>query len=173
MKVLTNFEDRNGNEIVKFPTDVLNAVNEITISNAATMGTPSIAATGTDVDIDLNLITKGSGVLKINGVALAVNQSESIEKWVSTTYTDVSLLSANWIGSVAPFTYTLTLAGVKATGTEQTFLPQISATTTQLEAIQGANLQDGGQALNQVTIKAYGEKRIIDLPLRYKISGVK
>ena len=106
-------------------------------------------------------------------VMTPISTAQSIEKWVSTNYTDVSLLSANWTGSVAPYSYTLTLAGVKATGTEQTFLPQLSATTAQLEAIQGANLQDGGQALNQVTIKAYGEKPIINLPLRYKISGVK
>jgi hypothetical protein len=58
--------DTNGNEIVLF-TATGSAVNEITVTNAAATGTPSIAATGTDTNISLNLVSKGSGVVQING----------------------------------------------------------------------------------------------------------
>jgi len=60
--------DANGNELIKFPTAVDSAVNEITITNAATGGNPTISATGGDTNISLNLLTKGSGFVQVNGV---------------------------------------------------------------------------------------------------------
>jgi hypothetical protein len=65
-RVTTGLLDTNGNEIVLF-TATGSAVNEITVTNAAATGTPSIAATGTDTNISLNLVSKGSGVVQING----------------------------------------------------------------------------------------------------------
>jgi len=53
--------DANNNELIKFPSSVASAVNELTISNAATTGSPSISATGDDTNIGLNLISKGTG----------------------------------------------------------------------------------------------------------------
>lgn len=62
--------DANGNEMLIFDT-VASAVNEVTLSNAATLGTPTISATGTDTNVSLNLVSKGSGTVQINGVAIA------------------------------------------------------------------------------------------------------
>lgn len=45
------------------------AVDGVTIQGSATGGAPSIAATGSDTNIPLNLITKGTGALQINGAA--------------------------------------------------------------------------------------------------------
>ncbi len=67
-RITTGLLDTNGNEIVLF-TATSSAVNEITVTNAAATGTPSIAATGTDTNISLNLVSKGSGVVNINGAA--------------------------------------------------------------------------------------------------------
>jgi hypothetical protein len=67
-RITTGLLDTNGNEIVLF-TATGSAVNEITITNAAATGTPSIAATGTDTNISLNLVSKGTGVVNINGSA--------------------------------------------------------------------------------------------------------
>lgn len=72
-KITTSINDSNGNEIIKTPATA-SAVNEVTVTNAATGNAPSLAATGGDTNIDLNLITKGSGTLKVNGSALAVTQ---------------------------------------------------------------------------------------------------
>jgi hypothetical protein len=47
-------------ELVKF-AETASAVNEITITNAATTAAPEIAATGDDTDIDLKLTAKGTG----------------------------------------------------------------------------------------------------------------
>ena len=47
------------------------AVNEVTVSNAATGNSPTVAATGTDSNIDLLLVSKGTGVVKAGGVEVA------------------------------------------------------------------------------------------------------
>lgn len=61
--------DTNGNEVVKFGVTAV-AVNEVTVTNAATAGKPKIAATGGDTNIDLVLATKGTGTMYLdNGSA--------------------------------------------------------------------------------------------------------
>lgn len=57
-KVLTSINDANGNEVIKTPATA-SAVNEITVTNAATGNAPSISATGGDSAINLNLRGKG------------------------------------------------------------------------------------------------------------------
>jgi len=69
-------DDANGAELIKFPGTVADAVNEITITNAATgngvtTGRPTISATGDDSNIALNLVSKGSGTVQANGVPIA------------------------------------------------------------------------------------------------------
>lgn len=59
--------DANGNEIIVLDT-VTSAVNEITVANAATGAGPSISVTGSDTNIDLLLVPKGTGVTKSGGV---------------------------------------------------------------------------------------------------------
>ena len=58
--------DANGNEAIIVDT-VASAVNEITVANAATGTGPTISATGGDTNIDLNLVPKGTGGVKITG----------------------------------------------------------------------------------------------------------
>ncbi len=59
--------DANGNELLKFGTTA-SAVNEVTITNKATGNGPSIEVTGGDTNIDLALLSKGTGVVKANGI---------------------------------------------------------------------------------------------------------
>src|SRR5215472_7084205 len=47
------------------------AANGIQFASANAAAAPSIAAIGTDTNISLNLITKGTGVLQLNGVQFA------------------------------------------------------------------------------------------------------
>jgi hypothetical protein len=62
-KITTSINDANGNEVIKTPATTL-AVNEVTVTNAATGNAPSIAATGGDTNIDVQLKGKGSGTVK-------------------------------------------------------------------------------------------------------------
>lgn len=57
-KVLTSINDTNGNEVIVTPATA-SAVNEITVTNAATGNAPSISATGGDSAVNLNLRGKG------------------------------------------------------------------------------------------------------------------
>lgn len=66
---VTSIADVNGNEIIRFPTTVASAVNEITVTNAAASGAPEISATGGDTNVDLKLTPKGSGTVFVNGNA--------------------------------------------------------------------------------------------------------
>lgn len=66
-----SINDANGNEIILTPATVASAVNEITVSNAATGNNPTISATGGDTNISLNLVSKGTGRVLSNGVQVA------------------------------------------------------------------------------------------------------
>jgi len=52
--------DENSNEQIKFATTG-SAVNEISVTNAATSNSPSLSATGGDSNIDLTISPKGTG----------------------------------------------------------------------------------------------------------------
>jgi len=59
--------DSNGNEEIKFTTTA-SAVNELTVTNAATGNAPEISATGGDTNIDLKITPKGSGKINLDGI---------------------------------------------------------------------------------------------------------
>ena len=70
--------DVNGNaigdgmlELLAF-SETASAVNEVTVTNAATGNAPSLSATGDDTNIDLELTAKGSGTVTAGGNTVAV-----------------------------------------------------------------------------------------------------
>ena len=63
--IIAQINDTNGNEELKFTTTA-SAVNEITITNAATGNRPDIAVTGGDTNIGLSITTKGTGLVLFN-----------------------------------------------------------------------------------------------------------
>jgi hypothetical protein len=76
--------DANGNELIVMDT-VASAVNEIRIANAATGGTPAIAAQGGDTNVGINLVTKGTGTVQVNGGEIGAITTENAQ--TGTTYT--------------------------------------------------------------------------------------
>lgn len=76
-KVITALSDTNGNELIRVsPTS--SAVNDFTVTNAATGNSPQISATGDDANIGLKLAGKGTGAgdfgsLMANAVQTQVN----------------------------------------------------------------------------------------------------
>mgnify|MGYP003645043930 CR=1 FL=1 len=65
-KIGTSILDTNGNELAKL-TATSSAVNEFTVANAATSGSPTLSATGGDSNIDLDLLAKGTGHVTVRG----------------------------------------------------------------------------------------------------------
>ena len=94
-------DDTNGNELIKFPTTVASAVNEITVTNAAASSTPSISATGDDTNISLNLVAKGSGTIQAGGVPVVTTTG-------SQTLTNKTLTSPTITGASGVINNTLT-----------------------------------------------------------------
>lgn len=68
-RVGTAILDTNGNEVFAI-TATASAVNDFTLVNAATGGTPQIQASGNDTNISINLVPKGTGVVQAGGVAV-------------------------------------------------------------------------------------------------------
>lgn len=62
--------DDSGNEQIVF-NKTTSAVNEFTVTNAATGNNPSLAVTGGDTNISVNIVPKGSGTVKAAGVDVA------------------------------------------------------------------------------------------------------
>ena len=62
-KIGTSILDTNGLELALL-TATGSAVNEFTIANAATGNNPKLSATGDDTNIGIDLITKGTGVIR-------------------------------------------------------------------------------------------------------------
>jgi len=74
--------DESSNEQITFTTTSA-AVNNFSITNAATGNTPSLAAVGGDSNVGLNLVPKGTGVLQGAGSALKIAGLETM--WVPSS----------------------------------------------------------------------------------------
>jgi hypothetical protein len=72
-KVTTAINDANSNELIKF-TSVASAVNEITVTNAASGNSPIISATGTGTNLNISLNAKGTGSIASSKLALGSSE---------------------------------------------------------------------------------------------------
>lgn len=77
--------DVNGNESILFPATVASAVNEFTVSNAAAGAAPTVAATGGDTNISVDLVPKATGVVRARSLGL--------QKVTQTALTDSATLT--------------------------------------------------------------------------------
>lgn len=89
--------DDSGNEQIVF-NKTTSAVNEFTVTNAATGNNPSLAATGGDTNISVNIVPKGSGTVQAAGVDIA-----TISGFQTLTNKTISLGSNTVTGTKAQF----------------------------------------------------------------------
>lgn len=97
-------------------------------------------------------------------------QNEIDGKAAKSTLVTTTLMANGWTGSTAPYCQTLSISAVTATSANE-ILSGANITADQLAAMESANLQDGGQATGSLTIRAYGDKPIIDIPVRVIVRG--
>lgn len=83
-KVITSINDSNGNEVIKTPATA-SAVNEITVTNAATTFWPEIASSGGDTNIDIGIKGKGSGSVKLGTAGLKFPNTDGTANYVLKT----------------------------------------------------------------------------------------
>lgn len=106
-----------------------------------------------------------SGLLKGDGSGGVTAAAPGTDYSGPKATVTATLLASGWTGSEAPFVYTLAIAGVTATSYQE-LLPAVNITAEQLKALQAANITDGGQAADSMTLKAYGKKPAVDIPIR-------
>ena len=88
----------------------------------------------------------------------------------SSILVPATLTASGWTGTDAPYSQTISVAAVTGTSANE-ILPAADITAEQLDALQAANIQDGGQAAGSLTLLAYGDKPGIDLPVRIIVRG--
>ena len=87
-------KDNSGNELVLFGV-AASAVNHIQISNAATGSGPTISAVGGDANVDLNLVGKGTGSVKIAEPTAAAASDEAVALYFNYTSAQTYLTGSN------------------------------------------------------------------------------
>lgn len=95
-RIGTALLDTNGNEVFVI-TATGSAVNEFTVVNAATGVAPQIQATGSDTNISINLVPKGTGTVQSGGVDLTTpsNTQTLTNKTISADSNTISGIAAS------------------------------------------------------------------------------
>lgn len=109
-------------------------------------------------------------LVEVTADSIGAASKEYVDSVATGTTLSVTLASASWIGTAAPYTYTISNAAITATSTQE-LMPATDITADQLTALQNANIIDGGQAAGSMTLKAFGEKPSVDIPVRIIVKG--
>ena len=151
-KIGTSILDTNGNELAKL-TATGSAVNEFTVANAATGGSPTLSSTGGDSNIDLDLLAKGTGHVTVRGNtnagAIQFNcESNSHGQIVksqphSAAVTNEMLLPAGASSTLVSLVSTDTLTNKTLTSPKINEDVAVTSTATELNILDGATVVVG------------------------------
>ena len=83
---------------------------------------------------------------------------------------EATLASSSWSGSAAPYTQTVSVAGVTSASNGLVDVSS-SATDAQWAAAQDAEIRKSGQGTGTMTFKAYGDKPTVNIPITVVIWG--
>lgn len=165
--------DANGNEIIEL-TETASAVNHLSSTNSITTVGPTLSAVGDDANIDLNLVSKGTGTLKFNGLIVArtilIDPPVEMYNTTQTGATWVTVTSGAPSGSSAVI-FNFQADAASANDDESIFIAARvngSSASTALSVIGGNSAEGGGggasspTALGQATVglNASGEFQI-------------
>ena len=116
--VINEIDDSNGNEQIIF-TATASAVNEVTIANAATGNDPTFTASGSDTNIGLDFIPKGTGAVTFLGTGKiqAVKEKVTVTAVATTGATNFDFLTQAVLyhTTVATGQFTINLRGSSST----------------------------------------------------------
>jgi len=90
-KIGTAITDTSGNEVIITPATG-SAVNEITVTNAATTNSPIISATGDDTNIDVKITGKGTGHLQ----AYSMNDAQYFDVVPNSSMARQAIINGNF-----------------------------------------------------------------------------
>jgi hypothetical protein len=116
--IINEIDDSNGNEQIIF-TATASAVNEVTVANAATGNDPTFTASGSDTNIGLDFIPKGTGAVTFLGTGKiqAVKEKVTVTAVASTGTINYDFLTQAVLyhTTVATGQFTINLRGSSST----------------------------------------------------------
>ena len=123
-----------------------------------------------DADGSISLIT--DDILETNTRKFASPEEKVIWNAKASPAWSVTatLTAADWVGNTAPFTQVLAVEGLISTSNGIVDVAQ-SATPEQRESARNALLSLSGQATDQITMLADGEKPAVDIPVTILVLG--
>jgi len=139
--------DTNTNQMMTFATTA-SAVNEFTVTNAATGNPPILSATGNNTNIDLKLLPKGTGAVTVTGTTTYESNVTDDDDIPNKKYVDDQIATTNTISSATP---TLNFKDTDSTDTDNNaqIFAQATATGSGAEDIDFTiNSQRSGTATN-------------------------
>jgi hypothetical protein len=185
----------------KAKSDAVSEANEYADSVASTAKTEAVTAAATDATSKANAAKAAAIETASGDATTKANNAQTNAVASAKSYTDAEIVKVNnkvttnanaittldgkvankadkanavsatlSAGSWSDGSYVLTVSGVTATSNQE-ILPALNITAEQLEALQSANIQDGGQANGSVTLKAFGDVPTIDIPIRVIVRG--
>jgi hypothetical protein len=114
----TGIDDDSGNQQIIF-NKTASAVNEITITNAATGNNANISATGDDTNLGINFTPKGVGAITFNGMGKVEELKEKVNIYTTAT---TGTMNFNFLDGAVEYhsgtatgQFTLNLRGSSAT----------------------------------------------------------
>ena len=153
------------------------------IGDKADKMVPAAAGNLAALDAAGNLTDSGKTLAQIEGQFVPLPEASVAAGYIPVStgggraawrprYTTVNttLIASLWDGT-GPYTYTMGKINGVTGKSKQTLCPALGITAAQLEQLQAANIQDDGQGTGTVTLKAFGEKPTIDIPIRIIVEG--
>ena len=160
-----------------------NLANPLINTDAANKAYVDTSVSTKQSKITTNGILKGDGtgtvtaaeeieveLVEVTADSIGAASKEYVDSVAIGTTLSVTLASASWAGTAAPYTYTINNSAITATSTQEVS-PATDITANQLTALQSANIIDGGQAAGSMTLKAFGKKPSVDIPVRIIVKG--
>ncbi len=140
-QITTGINDSNGNELFLF-TATGSAVNEWTATNAATGGTVSLTATGSDANIPISVLAKGTSAAataKFGTTAWNVEVSNSIGVRFNETANSYFQVTAGWARISAGMGFSITNTANNTGATQDVFLMREGAANWRLGGTAAAS----------------------------------
>lgn len=151
--------------------------NLVVVKGTAVTGTASDPATNAANNLLTgNATTVDFPLYRIPISGISVGTPEQLFSVVETPLADVggksirltAYLTTTWVGSSAPYTQVLSNSAIEADSVVEISLAS-SASVTQAEAYMNLGLQDGGQTDGSLTLRCFGDKNTVTIPLNIVI----
>lgn len=162
-------------KIGKAITELQTAVSGKVSTNQGTTEKGKFLSVGTDGNVTTVDSPANSCVSKWQGTAasgktLTVDNDGYVTAVDKSSTKATATIGTTWAGSSAPYTQVISITGVTADNVVEISLPT-NATAAQVSAYNDLVLQDGGQATGKITLRAFGTKNSITIPINVIIRG--